>query len=173
MCRSIAELPLSNNMAANGVLGQLDFVTGTSGTSSGSLQAPSGVAIDPTTGKLFVVDRYNNRVLRWSAQRQDDERIQAEAVLGQPDFSSASSGLSSTKMNDPLRAYVDVAGRLWVSDYANNACCDIDNASSKATGCGSGWCAGQSNLTINSSGTTAEKMNGPVEFLLTKRVDCG
>ncbi len=160
--QAFSQLPLSNNMAASGVLGQLDFVTSTAGTSSGLLHAPSGVAIDPTSGKLFVVDRYNNRVLRWSATDKMSNGSSAEAVLGQPDFSTASSGLSATKMNDPLRAHVDVAGRLWVSDYANNRVLRFDNASSKPTGSAADAVLGQPSLTTNSSGTTASTMYGPV-----------
>ena len=156
------QLPLSNNMPASGVLGQLDFTTSAFGTTSSTLQAPSGVAVDPTTGKLFVVDRYNNRVLRWSSSAKMTSGSAAEAVLGQPDFVTASSGLSSTKMNDPLRASLDASGRLWVSDYVNNRVLRFDNASSKATGSAADGVLGQLNFTTNGSGTTAGKMNGPV-----------
>ncbi len=156
------QLPLTNNMAASGVLGQLDFTSGTFGTTTSKLHAPSGVAVDPTTGKLFVVDRYNNRVLRWSSNDKMTNGSAAEAVFGQPDFVTASSGLSSTKMNDPLRAHVDASGRLWVSDYLNNRVLRFDNASSKITGAAADGVLGQLNFTTNSSGTTAGKMNGAV-----------
>ena len=106
-----AQSPLFNNMTANGVLGQLSFTSNVSGTNSSSLNSPSGVAVDPTTGKLFVVDRYNNRVLRWSSSAKMTNGSSAEAVFGQPDFNTASSGLSASKFNDPLRVHVDSAGR--------------------------------------------------------------
>lgn len=156
------QLPLTNNMAASGVLGQPDFTTSTFGTTSAALHAPSGVAVDPTTGKLFVVDRYNNRILRWSSNDKMTSGSAAEAVLGQPDFLTASSGLSSTKMNDPLRAFVDASGYLWVSDYLNNRVLRFDNASSKPAGSAADGVLGQPNFTTNSSGTTAGKMNGAV-----------
>ncbi len=157
-----AQLPLTNNMAASGVLGHPDFTTSTFGTTSVALHAPSGVAVDPTTGKLFVVDRYNNRVLRWSSSDKMTSGSAAEAVLGQPDFVTASSGLSSTKMNDPLRVHVDASGRLWVSDYLNNRVLRFDNASSKTTGSAADGVLGQPNFTTNTNGTTAAKMNGAV-----------
>lgn len=157
-----AQLPLSNNMPASGVLGQPDFSTNTFGTTSSTLQAPSGVAIDSTTGKLFVVDRYNNRVLRWSSAAKMTNGSAAEAVLGQPNFVTGSSGISSTKFNDPLRAYVDAAGRLWVGDYANNRVLRFDNASTKATGSAADGVLGQPDFTTRSSGTTAGTMNGAV-----------
>jgi sugar lactone lactonase YvrE len=159
---AFAQVPLSNYLPATGVIGHADFTTGTSGTTVSTLQAPSGVAVDPTTGKLFIVDRYNNRVMRWGSSAKYSNGSAAEAVLGQQDFVTATSGLSATKLNDPLRAYVDASGRLWVSDYGNNRVLRFDGASAKATGAPADGVLGQPNLTTNSSGTTAAKMNGPV-----------
>ena len=156
------QLPLSDHMSASGVLGHADFSSSTSGTTAATLQAPSGVAVDPTTGKLFVVDRYNNRIMRWGSSEKMTNGSAAEAVLGQPDFVTATHGLSSAKLNDPLRAHVDAGGRLWVSDYANNRVLRFDNASSKATGSAADGVLGQAGFTTNSSGTTAAMMNGPV-----------
>jgi DNA-binding beta-propeller fold protein YncE len=154
--------PLSNNMPASGVLGHSDFTTSSFGTTASTLQAPAGVAVDPVTGKLFVVDRYNNRVMRWDSAAKRANGSAAEAVLGQPDFVTGSSGVSSTKMNDPLRAAVDDSGRLWVSDYANNRVLRFDNASSKPSGSAADGVLGQPDFDTKTSGTTAGRMNGPV-----------
>ncbi len=158
----LAQSPLINNMPASGVLGQLDFTSGSSGTTQSKLQAPSGVAVDPTTGKLFVVDRYNNRILRWSSADKMIDGSPAEVVLGQPDFITSTSGLSASKLNDPLRVFVDSSGNLWVSDYLNNRVLRFDNASSKLTGANADLVLGQSNFTTNPSGTSTNKMKGPV-----------
>ena len=157
-----AQTPLFNNMPASGVLGQFNFTLNLPGTSSISLNSPSGVAVDPTTGKLFVVDRYNNRVLRWSSTSKIENGSPAEAVLGQSDFNSSSSGLSASKFNDPLRVFVDSAGCLWVSDYLNNRVLRFDSASFKTTGSSADVVLGQSNFTSNTGGTSASKMKGPV-----------
>lgn len=154
--------PLFNNMPANGVLGQNSFTTNQSGTSSSNLKAPSGVAVDPTTSKIFVVDRYNNRVLRWNSNAKMNDGAQAEAVFGQQDFVSSSSGLSSSKFNDPLRCFVDKNGSLWVSDYLNNRVLRFDNASIKPSGASADAVLGQSDFNSNSSGTSSSKMKGPV-----------
>ena len=158
----LAQSPLIDNMPANGVLGQLDFNSGSSGTTQNKLHAPSGVAVDPVTGKLFVVDRYNNRILRWSSTEKMVNGSPAEVVLGQPDFITSSSGLSASKLNDPLRAFIDSTGNLWVSDYLNNRVLRFDNASSKTSGSSADLVLGQSNFTTNSSGTSINKMKGPV-----------
>jgi predicted esterase/sugar lactone lactonase YvrE len=157
-----AQPPLSNNMPASGVLGHSDFTSGTSGTTASTLQAPAGVAVDPTTGKLFVVDRYNNRIMRWGSAAKYMNGSAAESVLGQQDFVTRASGLSAAKMNDPLRAHVDATGRLWVSDYGNNRVLRFDNASSRSTGSTADGVLGQPDFSTNSSGTTAGKMSGPV-----------
>src|SRR3990170_5401869 len=157
-----AQTPLFNNMPASGVLGQLNFTLNLPGTSSISLNSPSGVAVDPTTGKLFVVDRYNNRVLRWSSTSKIENGSPAEAVFGQSDFNSSSSGLLASKFNDPLRVFVDSAGCLWVSDYLNNRVLRFDSASFKTTGSSADVVFGQSNFTSNTGGTSASKMKGPV-----------
>src|SRR3989337_4087859 len=157
-----AQSPLYNNMPASGVLGELNFTSNLPGTSSINLNSPSGVAIDPTTGKLFVADRYNNRVLRWDSTSKMENGSPAEAVFGQSDFNSSSSGLLASKFNDPLRAFVDSAGSLWVSDYLNNRVLRFDNASSRSSGSSANGVLGQPNFISNSYGTSANKMRGPV-----------
>lgn len=158
----LAQTPLFNNMPASGVLGQLSFTSNQSGITVSSLNSPSGVAIDPTTGKLFVADRYNNRVLRWDSISKMENGSPAEAVFGQSDFITSSSDLSASKFNDPLRVFVDSAGCLWVSDYLNNRVLRFDSASFKTTGSSADVVLGQSNFTSNTGGTSASKMKGPV-----------
>jgi len=154
--------PLINNMPAGGVLGQANFSSGNSGISAATLNAPSGVAVDPTTGKLFVVDRYNNRVLRWSSSAKMTNGSPAEAVFGQSDFVTSAGGSSSSKFNDPLRVHLDSAGRMWVSDYLNNRVLRFDNASSKNSGAPADGVLGQPDLATVTAGTSAVKMKGPV-----------
>jgi predicted esterase len=86
----------------------------------------------------------------------------AEAVFGQLDFTSSSSGLSAAKFNDPLRAFVDSSGNLWVSDYLNNRVLKFNNASLKPSGSSADVVLGQPDFTTNSGGTLANKMKGPV-----------
>lgn len=164
-----SQSPLRNYMPADGVLGQPNFETGGSGTSAVNLYAPSGVAVDPLTGKLFVADRYNNRVLRWSSEAKLNNGSEAECVLGQTNFTTSASGLSAAKFNDPLRVFVDNQGRLWVSDYLNNRVLRFDSASYKQNGAPADAVLGQPNFTTNSAGTTVSKMRGPVGIFVDAR----
>ena len=114
-----AQIPLATNMAATGVLGAPDFVTNTNyaPTSTTTFSEPAGVAVDPTTGKLFVADRDNRRVLRFSSASKMVNGAAAEAVIGQPDFVTRTrntGGMSAATTNDPCAVYVDANGRLWL-----------------------------------------------------------
>jgi len=153
----------SNGQPAVGVLGPTDLVTRpAAATTDSRFNGPNGVAIDPLTGKLFVADRGNNRVLRWTSVDAMINGAPAEAVLGQPDFTTASTGLSAVKMNSPIGVHVDAGGRLWVGEYGNNRVTRFDDASNKTTGAAADGVLGQPNFTTSSSGTTAAKMSGPV-----------
>lgn len=161
----IAQLPLSNNMPATGVLGQTDFVSLTSGLTASTLNTPKGIAVDPTTGKLFVADYENRRVLRWSSVDKMINGAAAEAVLGQPDFTSSTGGTSATLMSRPYGIYVDAAGRLWVADMTNARVLRFDNASSIASGSPANKVLGQLDFTtstINTGGISASTMNRPI-----------
>ena len=60
----LAAFTPSDGQAATLVLGQSDFTSATSACSQTGLNNPFAVAIDPTSGKVFVADVNNHRVLR-------------------------------------------------------------------------------------------------------------
>ena len=161
-----AQAPLSTNMAASGVLGTTNFVTNTNYAppSTTTLAEPTGVAIDPTTGKLFVADRDGRRVLRFSSAAKMIDGSAAEAVLGQPDFVTRTrntGGISAATTNDPNAVCVDGNGRLWVADMTNNRVLRFDNASTIASVSSANGVLGQPDFVTNSAGITASKMNTP------------
>jgi DNA-binding beta-propeller fold protein YncE len=161
------QVPLTDNMPAVGVLGQTNFTTAPSAVSptASVLNTPKGIAIDPTTGKLFVADYENRRVLRWSSASKMINGSPAEAVLGQPDFVTATAGTSSTKMARPYGICVDAAGRLWVSDLSNNRVLRFDNASTIASGSAANRVLGQADFTtgtVNTGGISASTMSAPL-----------
>ncbi len=145
---SLAAAPAINAPAVS-ILGQTSmtsYVESTPPTAS-SLRGVEGVAIDPTTGKLFVSESGNHRVLRFSSTAAYQTGATAEAVFGQPDFVSSSpnrgnpdadmSGLSdpsADSFDSPSSICVDANGRLWVADYNNARVLRFDGASSKPSG---------------------------------------
>ncbi len=99
-----AQAPLTTNMPANGVLGQADLVSRVTGKTASSMNNAFGVAVDPATGKLFVADRNNNRVLRFSSSAKLVNGGAAEAAFGQPSLDSNgvnTGGISAATMNTP------------------------------------------------------------------------
>jgi sugar lactone lactonase YvrE len=153
-------------MPANGVLGTTDFITNTNyaAPSTTTLAEPFCVAIDPTTGKLFVADRDNRRVLRWSSVNKLLNGSAAEVVFGQPNFTTRTAntgGLSAATMNNPNSVFVDANGTLWVADRDNHRVLRFDNASTKTTGANADGVLGQPNFTSNTAGTTAGLLSAP------------
>jgi sugar lactone lactonase YvrE len=126
----------ANGANADGVLGQLDFVSKVDSVSQFGLYNPQGVAVDPTTGKVFVADTYNHRVLRFASVENLSNGSAAEAVLGEPDFVSYDPGQGPTQngMSGPFGVAVDKNGTLWVADAGNNQVLRYDHAASKANG---------------------------------------
>jgi sugar lactone lactonase YvrE len=84
------------------------------------LTNPLGVAVDPTTGNLYVADFGDNRVVRFPSPFANPARIEPDAVYGQASFSGATAGLSATAMSGPRAVACDAAGNLWVADSGNN-----------------------------------------------------
>src|SRR6476469_4344861 len=78
----------TNGQAASLVLGQPDFTSSPQATTASRMDQPTGVAIDPTSGKVFVADCSNNRVLRFASGAALVNGAAAEAVLGQPNFTN-------------------------------------------------------------------------------------
>jgi len=81
----------------------------------GIFNSPFGVAVDPNSNALFVVDTNNNRVLRFDSRSTLTNGSPPDFVYG-----DNSNVTSATSLNQPQSAWVDSAGNLWVADYGNN-----------------------------------------------------
>jgi uncharacterized protein (TIGR03437 family) len=88
------------------------------------LDTPSAVALDPTSGALYVADTGNNRVLAWRDGRSFQNGARADLVIGQRDFYSnrpiTASALNEFGLNSPTGLAVDARGHLYVVDAGNN-----------------------------------------------------
>src|SRR5262249_31073086 len=80
-----------------------------------------GLAVDPTSGNLYVSDTGNNRVVRYLSPFENTTRIEPDAVYGQSNFSVRTAGApSGTSMNQPRGVAFDGAGNMWVADTGNH-----------------------------------------------------
>ena len=109
-------VPAASGAPAQLVVGQPDFLTNVAGTTAAKTDRPSGVWTDGT--RLVVADRGNNRVLIWTTFPTVNGQA-ADLVVGQPDFTTASSGNGASKMNEPSSVCFDGV-HLFVADTGNH-----------------------------------------------------
>ncbi len=108
------------NPTADRVLGQPDFTTSAAAVNQASMLQPSGVAVDPVSGKVFVSISVNTSILRFASSAAVANGANAEAVIGQTRYTTATVGVSAAALDEPWGIDLDSAGRLWVADYDNN-----------------------------------------------------
>lgn len=122
---------------ADAVLGQFDFeaqeFNAPSGTPSSvglALSNAADVAIAPS-GRLYVADADNNRVLSWPSAGTFSVASPADLVIGQPDFASTAPNRGGTVVANglwlPQGLCVDDAGALWVCDAFNSRVLRFDD----------------------------------------------
>jgi sugar lactone lactonase YvrE len=137
--------------AADGVLGQALFTTSAAGSGSSGLKGPVGVVVTQA-GTLFVGTDY--RIMRFNNAASLGNGAGATAVLGQPDFTTTTQGLSSTLMAFPWGLWITPADTLWVLDYNNRRALRFDNASFKANGSAADGVVGQPDFNTNTADVT-------------------
>jgi DNA-binding beta-propeller fold protein YncE len=109
-----------NDKIADAVLGQANFTTSGSGTTSSTLNNPQSVAYSPSLDYLFVSELNNNRVMVFDVDTITNGEA-AVHVLGQPDFVTSTNATTQTKMNFPTAMDLDETNnRLFVAESANN-----------------------------------------------------
>jgi DNA-binding beta-propeller fold protein YncE len=151
----------TNGMSASLVLGQANFTSNSPATTQTGMTNPTGIAVDPTTSKVFVADYINSRILRFASVASLSNGAAAEAVLGQPNFTSNALTTTQNGMWNPQDVYVDSAGRLWVADEGNHRVLRFDSAASKANGANADGVLGQADFTSRNAATTQDGMKFP------------
>jgi hypothetical protein len=121
-------------IAADRLLGQADFAFNAPNRggppTAGGLNLPLGAAIHTSSGRLYIADALNHRVLSWPDVSTLTIGQNADLVIGQPNFTSATSGLSASTLNQPSDVALDKAGNLYVADTLNNRVLEFDNPAS-------------------------------------------
>jgi hypothetical protein len=150
-------LPTTNWKAADVVVGQADFTSNTSGTTTAtSLWGPQQVSSDGT--KLFVADRNNNRVLIYNTIPTSTGAA-ANVVVGQTSLTTFSTGTTQSTLNYCFGVCVS-GTKMLIGDRTNNRVL-IYNTIPSTNGANADYVIGQSNFTTGTSGLTSSNMDTP------------
>lgn len=147
---NINSKPIDGTAAADLVLGQADFTTKVTGTSTSSMSGPNGVCVSGTT--VWVSDTWNNRVLRF-----DNPLTNGAAANGMLGITSQS-GPAQNKFEMIFDLEIDNNGNLYVADI--NRVLIFLNAAAKADGANADNILGQSSWTSSATGGDANGFNG-------------
>lgn len=152
--------------AADLVLGQADFSASaeTDPPTGSSLSDVGDIIRDPFSGKVFVSDTENNRVLRYRNPATLANGDSAEFAFGQANLTSRVSGRSASSNSGPAGLALDSAGRLWVADPDNSRVLRFNAAVSTTTSAPAATLVlGQPNFTSSASAMppTASSMRSP------------
>jgi DNA-binding beta-propeller fold protein YncE len=111
----------ANGANADGVLGQPDFTSNTGNTTQSGMYLPNGVAVDNLSGRLYVADYLNSRILVFNSAASLANGANASNVLGQTSFTTNTHGTSATTLFFPISVFYDqVTKVLLIGDYYNN-----------------------------------------------------
>lgn len=141
--------PFATGMAASLVIGQPDFISGSSHITQAGLNGTGAVGFD-ALGDLWVADTGNNRVLMFKPPFATGKA--ASFVVGQVDFTHRSFGLSNSQLYGPSGLAFDASSNLWVVDGDNSRVLMFKPPFSN--GMAAGLVIGQSNFVSGSYATT-------------------
>ncbi|MFH1723767.1 MAG: PKD domain-containing protein [Elusimicrobiota bacterium] len=117
---------------------------------------PNGTWFD-STGRLWVIDQGNHRLLRFTPPFSNG--MDAELVIGQPDFKARTAGAGAGQVNAPWDLTLDADGRLWLADTYNNRV--LRFSPPFENGMSADLVIGQTDFGLNGDGIAADKLHGP------------
>ncbi|RRR70559.1 MAG: hypothetical protein EI684_13180 [Candidatus Viridilinea halotolerans] len=123
--------PAAGDTNADRVLGQVGLSNNEGSfrpTAANTLYMPEGVALDERSGRIFVADTMDARVVSWPSLATFEDGAPADLVIGQPDFVHNDwCVLHEDDCRDGARSLgpfagltLDQAGNLYVADTENS-----------------------------------------------------
>ena len=157
------------DLQADFVIGQANFHVDPTGFDASSVNGPQingphGVAFDATTTTLFVSDSFNHRVLMFDLSLGIINGMAATVVLGQPDFTTTTQGLSASAMNTPRKLAIGTIGAtryLAVCDSLNDRVLLFNLSDGVVTGEIAAHVLGQPDFVTNLATSDMSTLNSP------------
>ena len=169
-----ARSPLDGS--ADGLLGQANFSTNQRNSPllpgwANRVYGPTAIVVDPKTGRVFMADVFNHRVLSWPNLPVFANSQAADLVLGQPDFDTILSNqggvVSASSLSWPNGLALDGDGNLYVADQGNNRV--VEFATPLSSGMAASRVIGQATFSTNASGSpSASNLDGPMGVALDR-----
>ncbi len=160
-------LDLADFQPATVVIGQPSFRISSAnqgGIGANTLNFPFGNPFVTDTGTLFLPDSSNNRVLGFN-QVPTSNDASADFVLGQPDFTTDTSGTSATTLFFPFSVHSD-GTKLAVADNFNNRVL-IWNTIPTTTPAAADVVVGQPDFVTNTSACDDSTLSPPASAIIT------
>ena len=119
----------------------------------------SGVAVDPNSDALYVVDQAQNRVLRFDHRFNLTSSSSPSAIFGN---ATVGNFTTRTTLRVPYGVCVDNSGTLWISDTGNNRVVWFVNAASIiGSAPPANGVIGHSNFVTSVAGSGQSGLNAP------------
>jgi sugar lactone lactonase YvrE len=103
----VSDQPRGRVLKLDATTGAVVSVIGKPGNASGDLTSPHGVARDPVSGDLYIAERGNHRISRFT-------------TAGTFVMSWGLMGPGPGQFNEPVGVAVDATGAVYVTDHANH-----------------------------------------------------
>ncbi|MEK6644006.1 MAG: NHL repeat-containing protein [Planctomycetota bacterium] len=128
ICGVAPAVAAPENTTADAVIGQTGFTTnlanqGLGASSNVTQNGNRGLFVD-STGRLWIADTSNNRVIMYNVAATFATGAAADLVLGQADFASSDANRGAANpdkntLSGPRGVTVDPSGRVYVADTGN------------------------------------------------------
>lgn len=158
--------PIINGMDADMVVGQPDFMSNASSTTASTFSSPMKIVQDPISGKIFVSDQGNHRVLRYANTEDFASNNEAELAIGQPDLTSSINDVGPTRLSSPTAITIDNDGTLWICDFGNNRILWFNDAANIGLEPIPNGVIGQDDFFQNLGGLAQDKIKSPSDIAL-------
>jgi hypothetical protein len=145
------------------VLGQSNFSHSDQLTTQSGMDHPAGLFYDNSDNRLFVGDTNNNRILVFDLSSGITNGMNANNVLGQPNFTSSAHNSTQDGLNNPLggMAYDLGTHRFYVGDSRNHRVLVYDLSGGITNGMDASFVIGQPDFTTVNPATSQNGLDFP------------